>query len=81
MSDVDRENWMHRIRMLAPVIQKAEYEIHLNEAEVKRMSARVDINNLLARVRDEKKKENKINLVFFGLFASLIIVVGIILSF
>ncbi|MDB9825906.1 hypothetical protein OAB97_01935 [Candidatus Pelagibacter sp.] len=42
---------------------------------------RVDINNLLARVREEKKKENKINLVFFSLFASLIFVVGLILSF
>ena len=42
---------------------------------------RVDINHLLARVREEKKKETKINLVFFGLFSSLVIVVGIILSF
>ena len=44
-------------------------------------SGRVDINNLLARVREEKKKENKMNLVFFCLFASLIFIVGIILSF
>jgi hypothetical protein len=51
------------------------------EAEKIKMPARVDINNLLARVREEKKKENKINLVFFGLFASIIFVVGIILSF
>jgi hypothetical protein len=42
---------------------------------------RVDINDLLARVREEKKKEYKINLVFFGLFASIIVVVGLILSF
>ena len=51
------------------------------EVEVKKMSARVDINELLARVRKEKKKENKLNMVFFSLFASLILVVGIILSF
>ena len=43
-------------------------------------SGRVDINNLLARVRNEKRKENKINLVFFGL-VSLVLVVGILLSF
>ena len=44
-------------------------------------SGRVDINNLLARVREEKKKENKLNFIFFCLFASLIFTVGIILSF
>jgi hypothetical protein len=48
---------------------------------VKQFPGRVDINDLLARVREEKKKENKINLVFFSLFASLIFVVGLILSF
>tara|TARA_B110001452_G_scaffold237475_1_gene217326 strand:+ start:1593 stop:1808 length:216 start_codon:yes stop_codon:yes gene_type:complete len=45
-----------------------------------KIKGRVDINDLLARVRDEKKKENKINLIFFSMFASLVIVVGIILS-
>tara|TARA_B100000795_G_scaffold195794_1_gene149917 strand:+ start:1728 stop:1943 length:216 start_codon:yes stop_codon:yes gene_type:complete len=44
-------------------------------------SGRVDINHLLARVRKEKQEENKINIVFFSLFASLILVVGLILSF
>ena len=43
-------------------------------------SGRVDINDLLARARKEKDKENKVNLVFFGLFTILIIVVGILLS-
>ena len=43
--------------------------------------SRVDINDLIARVREEKKKENKVNFVYFGLFASLILVVGTILSF
>jgi len=42
---------------------------------------RVDINVLLTRVREEKKKEQKVNLVFLGLFTSLICIVGIILSF
>ena len=44
-------------------------------------SGRVDINNLLARVREKKKQENKTNLIVFCLFASLIFIVGIILSF
>jgi len=35
----------------------------------------------MARARKEKQKENKINLVFFGMIVGLIIVVGIILSF
>ena len=44
-------------------------------------SGRVDINDLLARVRKEKNQEHKISLVFFSLFAGLILVVGLLLSF
>ena len=44
-------------------------------------SGRVDINDLLARARKEKDKENRVNLVFFGLFIILILVVGLLLSF
>ena len=51
------------------------------ENAVKKMSTRVDINELIARVRKEKIKEKKVNLIFFGLILSLILVVGIILSF
>ena len=51
------------------------------ENAVKKISTRVDINELIARVRKEKKKEKKVNLIFFGLILSLILVVGIILSF
>ena len=47
----------------------------------KHVSGRVNINHLLARVREEQKKQNKVNLTFFGIFASLVLVVGIILSF
>ena len=47
----------------------------------KKLTGRVDINDLLARVRDEQKRENKVNVVLFSLFAALILVVGIILSF
>ena len=49
-------------------------------SEVK-FTGRVDINDLLARARKTKEKENKINLVFFGLISALVLIVGIILSF
>ena len=54
--------------------------INLKKSE-KKFLGRVDINDLLARARRKETKENKINLVFFFLFVSLIFVVGIILSF
>ena len=41
---------------------------------------RVDINDLLSRVRDDEKKQKKENLVFFGLVASVIVVTGIVAS-
>ena len=46
-----------------------------------KFSGRVDINDLLTRARKVKEKENKINLVFFGLISVLVLIVGIILSF
>ena len=48
-------------------------------SEVK-FTGRVDINDLLARARKVKEKENKIYLVFFGLISTLVLIVGIILS-
>ena len=41
---------------------------------------KVDINDLLSRVRDEKKKERKENLLFLGLIGSVIVITGIIAS-
>jgi hypothetical protein len=49
---------------------------HVNETP-----QRVDINVLLNRVWEEKKKENKQGLVFFGLIGSVMLTIGIILSF
>jgi len=49
-------------------------------SEVK-FTGRVDINDLFARARKIKEKENKINLVFFSLISALVLIVGIILSF
>ena len=44
-------------------------------------SGRVDINILLNRARKVKEKETLTNLVFLGLIISLMIIVGLILSF
>ena len=50
-------------------------------AEVKKTpNIKVDINDLLSRVRDEKKKERKENLLFLGLIGSVIVITGIIAS-
>ena len=42
---------------------------------------RVDINVLLNRAKKTQDKENFTNLVFLGLILSLVLVVGMILSF
>ena len=44
------------------------------------LGRRVDINDLLSRVRDDEKKQKKENLVFFGLVASVIVITGIVAS-
>ena len=65
------------------IIYEEQNQINLKTpklSEVK-FSGRVDINDLLARVRKEKNKENKENFIFFGLISALVLVVGIILSF
>ena len=46
----------------------------------KTLTTKVDINDLLSRVRDEKKKERKENLLFLSLIGSVIVITGIIAS-
>ena len=41
---------------------------------------KVDINILLNKVRHEKKRERKENLLFLGLIGSVIVITGIIAS-
>ena len=50
------------------------------EVKEKVLTARVDINHLLARVRKQEQKDNFTNLVFLGLFLTLVLVSGVILS-
>ena len=52
-----------------------------NNKEEVSSSGRVDINVLLNRARKEKEKETRINLVFGGLIVSLMLIIGLILSF
>ena len=55
----------------------------VNNNKVRNVSStvrRVDINDLLSRVRHDEKKQKKENLVFFGLIASVIVITGIIAS-
>ena len=53
-----------------------------NQTEPSKVShqQKVDINILLNRVRHEKKRERKENLLFLGLIGSVIVVTGIIAS-
>ena len=53
----------------------------LNKTPIASFSKRVDINNLLAKVREEKNKEKKENLIFVGLICGVVAVTGIIVSF
>ena len=43
-------------------------------------SNRVDINDLMLKVRNEEKKEKKENLVFLGLVGSVLVISGVIAS-
>ena len=53
----------------------------LNKTSIDNFSKKVNINNLLAKVRQEKNKEKKDNLIFVGLICGVVAVTGIIASF
>ena len=53
----------------------------LNKTPRGHSSRRVDINDLLSKVRQEKNKEKKENLIFVGLICGVVAVTGIIASF
>ena len=44
------------------------------------LSGRVNINHLLARVKEQQKKENKITLIYISLFTVIIFGIGIVVS-
>ncbi len=53
----------------------------VKERKVETQPAKVDINILMDRVRAEKKKEKKENIIFLSLIASVILITGVIASF
>ena len=44
------------------------------------ITPKVDINFLISRARAEKRKENKLNYILFGIICAVILTLGIILS-
>ena len=65
------------------ITNNKETDIPLNVLELNETvsSGRVDINHLLARVRKQEKRDNKTNLIFVFMLASLVLIIGILLSF
>ena len=55
-------------------------EMKVNASQTK-SSARVNINNLMSKVRADYKKKKKENLFFVGVIGSVVIITGIIASF
>ena len=51
----------------------------VNESQIKN-SGRVNINNLMSKVRADYKKQKNENLVFYGLIGSVVVITGIIAS-
>ena len=59
---------------------KTPSDISISSKSPSKIPGRVDINNLMSRVREEERKQKKENLVFFGLISSVIVITGIIAS-
>ena len=55
--------------------------LELENNTQKKKNVKVDINLLMDKVREEKKKEKKENLIFVSLIASVILITGAIASF
>ena len=60
--------------------QSMEGELHSSKDSSSKIKKRVDINDLLNRVRLSQKKERMESTIFFGLVAAVIVVTGIIVS-
>ena len=46
----------------------------------KKIPDRVDINKLMSKVREEKKKENFKNLITFSIFVSFVLFMGVFVT-
>ena len=52
----------------------------LKTQSIKSNTSKVNINNLLSKVRKENNKEKKENYIFLGLICGVVVVTGIIAS-
>ena len=59
---------------------KTQSDVEVHTKSPPKISGRVDINNLMSKVREEERKQKKENLVFFGLISAVIVITGIIAS-
>jgi len=69
------------LEKIFPAEKKKFETLTTPEVNKEKTNSRVDINHLLAKVREEKRKENTTNMVIFISIASFVFIVGIILSF
>jgi len=53
----------------------------LNKTSIARSSKKVDINDLLSKVRQEKNKDKKENYIFLAVICGVVVATGIIASF
>ena len=59
------------------VLNNARMKVNTSQTK---NSGRVNINNLMSKVRADYKKQKKENLVFVGLISFIVIIAGIIAS-
>ena len=69
------------LEKIIPAEEKKFETLTTPKVNKEKTNIRVDINHLLAKVREEKKKENTTNMIIFISIASFVFIVGIILSF
>ena len=73
---LERSNQLVLNSLMSGEISSLDQQVELKKTP----NTKVDINDLLSRVRDEKKKERKENLLFLSLIGSVIVITGIIAS-
>ena len=63
------------------ILRQPEKETFIEKQVEQKSSQKVDINILYEKVRAEKKKEKKENLIFLSLISSVILITAFIASF
>ena len=63
------------------ILRQPAKETFIEKQVEQKSSQKVDINILLEKVRAEKKKEKKENLIFLSLISSVILITAFIASF